>query len=466
MSRTLFAALWALPAACSPAFPATEPPNLEWNRTFGGSDHEWGAFVLETSDGGYIAAGATMSYGAGYFDAYLVKTDPAGNPEWSKTFGGDDNDEATSVLEIAGGSYIVSGTTASKGPGFHNMYLLKIDGAGNEIWSRAYGGDGYDHAAAVVAARDGGYAMAGFTESFGAPGRNMFVVKTDAEGNEVWSAAFGGEEEDAARTIQETMDGGFIIAGYSRSPLSEKPLLYIVKTDGQGGEVWSRIYEGYGEGISIRELPAGGYAVTGTSDWGSSAFVLTIDGSGAELSSQRFEGFDHVQDFKGLPGGGTLILASIYIHERDGSVSFLWQLDAQGNVLWSLELDGRALEMTRDGGSIVVGGAGDLSLVKFGPLTAAFRRGRVNGDGVLDIADAVCILGYLFSLSGEACEEGVLSCLDAADSNDDGGVDISDPIAILASLFLGAGPLPEPTLTCGHDMTPDDLRCLRASNCP
>lgn len=201
----------------------TEAPVVEWSRTSGGDDVEFGAAARETSDGGFVIGGATMSYGAGYLDVFLFKTDADGDLVWSKTFGGPDTDTAAAVLPTEDGGFIVAGATASMGAGFHNALLLKVDASGDAMWSRAFGGDGHDNADAMEPTNDGGYVLAGFTESFGAPGRNMYVVKTDAEGRESWSGVFGGEEEDAAAAVCQTADGGYIVAGYSRSPSTEEP---------------------------------------------------------------------------------------------------------------------------------------------------------------------------------------------------------------------------------------------------
>ncbi|MDP6576698.1 MAG: hypothetical protein QF594_02605 [Dehalococcoidales bacterium] len=105
--------------------------NREWQRTFGGESYDMTWSVQQTADGGYVIAGVTSSYGAGGLDAYLVKTDGAGNQEWQRTFGGEGSDEATSVQQTADGGYVIAGFTTSYGAGDRDVYLVKTDGAGN-----------------------------------------------------------------------------------------------------------------------------------------------------------------------------------------------------------------------------------------------------------------------------------------------------------------------------------------------
>jgi hypothetical protein len=463
MARVIIAALVGSSAVLGSAFAGPEPPTVEWAKTYGGSGNDRGLAVRSTSDGGYILAGATMSFGAGYFDAYLIKVDASGTEEWSKTYGGPDNDEATSIVVLPGGDYLVGGTSAPSGS--HDMFLFRTDAAGDERWAPAFGGGGYDHGATVREARDGGYLLAGFTESFGPPGRNMYAVRTDAAGNEAWSAAFGTEQEDEARAVRETADGGWILAGYTRSPYSLIPMLFLVATDDRGRQVWSKTYESHGAALSIRDLPGGGWALTGTIDWGMGAFCLTLDAEGSELHSWTFPGLSQVRGVEDLGEAGALILGSVYDSGIDESVPFLGRFDRKRNLLWSLAVSGCWMERTADGGLIVANGYEDVSLVKLGPERIDFLRGLVTEDGAVDLSDAIRILGFLFGVGEASAGESVRDCFDAADANDDGEVDISDPISILMALFLGYGPLPEPSSACGPDGTSDGLGCSRNVGC-
>jgi len=153
------------------------PPDTEWDSTFGGSDADYAKSVQQTMDGGYIIAGETLSYGAGSWDFYLVKTDALGNMEWDNTFGGSDADYAQSVQQTADGGYIAAGTTRSYGAGGCDFYLVKADASGNMTWEQTFGGSGSDNAFSVQQTTDGGYIVFGETQSYGAGANDFYLVK-------------------------------------------------------------------------------------------------------------------------------------------------------------------------------------------------------------------------------------------------------------------------------------------------
>ena len=157
------------------------PPEEEWNKTFGGTDDDWAWSVQQTSDGGYIIAGTTESYGAGYGDFWLVKTDSEGNEEWNKTFGGTYSDGARSVQQTSDGGYILAGDTFSYGAGYSDFWLVKTDSEGNKEWSKTFGGNAWDGARSVQQTSDGGYIIAGYTGSYGAGGDDFWLVKVKGE---------------------------------------------------------------------------------------------------------------------------------------------------------------------------------------------------------------------------------------------------------------------------------------------
>ena len=141
----------------------TPPPEVEWERTFGGPEWDGASSVQQTSDGGYIVAGSTRSYGAGDFDFWLVKVDPDGDLQWSKTFGGPNDEVANSVQQTTDGGYIVAGWTASYGAGWHDFWLVKVDPDGDLQWSKTFGGPLHEEAYSVQQTSDGGYIGAGYT---------------------------------------------------------------------------------------------------------------------------------------------------------------------------------------------------------------------------------------------------------------------------------------------------------------
>jgi predicted secreted protein len=190
------------------------PPATAWNKTFGGSGYDDGYSVQQTSDEGYVVAGYTNSYGAGGDDVWLIKTDSSGNMAWNKTFGGSGYDDGYSVQQTSDEGYVVAGYTNSYGAGGDDVWLIKTDSSGNMAWNKTFGGSGYDDGYSVQQTSDGGYIIVGTT----IPGfySDVYLIKTDSSGNLEWNKTFAGLGNDHGYSIQQTSDGGYIIAGYTR----------------------------------------------------------------------------------------------------------------------------------------------------------------------------------------------------------------------------------------------------------
>ena len=189
--------------------------------------------VHQTSDSGYILVAETLSFGAGQYDIYLVKTDERGNILWSKTYGGGSSDYGYSVTQTTDGGYIVAGYTNSFGAGLSDVLLVKTDANGDISWAKTYGGSSSDYGYSVIQTSDGGYIVAGYTESYGLAG-DVYLVKTDSNGNHQWSRTFGGAAKDLGWSVQQSADGGFIITGYTTSFGAGDQDFYLIKTDELG----------------------------------------------------------------------------------------------------------------------------------------------------------------------------------------------------------------------------------------
>jgi predicted secreted protein len=158
-----------------------ELSTVGWNRTYGGTGLERAFALVQTTDGGYALAGHTDSFGAGSADFWLVKTDTSGNMQWNKTYGEIGVDEAEALVQTVDGGYALAGWTTI-GAGDYDFWLVKTDASGTVQWDKTYGGTNEEHAYALVQTTDGGYALAGFTASFGAGNYDFWLVKTDASG--------------------------------------------------------------------------------------------------------------------------------------------------------------------------------------------------------------------------------------------------------------------------------------------
>jgi len=259
--------------------------NKVWSKTFGGSSDDLAYFIQQTSDGGYVVAGYTWS-SSKWEDVYILKLDAYGNKVWEKTFGGSDNDGAYSVQQTNNGGYVAAGYTKSFGSGWYDAYVLKLDENGNNVWEKTFGGNSWDEACSIQQTSDGGYIVAGYTSSFGSGSYDVYILKLDTSGNEVWSKTFGESSDDLAWSIQQTSDGGYIVAGYTKSFGAGGEDVYILKLDAVGNKVWEKILGGsYDErAYCIQQTSDGGYIVAGyTSPFGAGnydVYIIKMDANG------------------------------------------------------------------------------------------------------------------------------------------------------------------------------------------
>ena len=233
-----------------------------WTESYGGPNDESGLSVQQTFDQGYIVAGYIWSAD---FDVYLIKTDSLGDSLWAKTYGGAWHDAAWSVQQTTYKGYIIVGFAESFGPGSMAVYLIKTDSLGNSLWARTYGGTGWDLAYAVQQTPDNGYIVTGFTGSFGAGGGDIYLIKTDSLGDTLWTKKYGGADAEGGFSVQQTADKGYIITGRTESFGAGSYDVYIVRTDSLGEMLWEKTCGGIedDEGRSVQETSDGGYIVAG-----------------------------------------------------------------------------------------------------------------------------------------------------------------------------------------------------------
>lgn len=269
--------------------------NVLWNKAFGGAEDDFGMSLQKTIDNGIVFVGSTTSSSTGGFDILLVKTDSAGNTIWEKTFGGPGNDYASSLKVTPDGGFIIVGTTNSFGPRGMNVYIVRVDPAGNLLWSSVYGGSAEDRGNSVCLTSNG-YAVIGTTKSFGAGGTDAYVINIDNQGNELFSSTYGAEDSETGKVIAQTNDGGFILGGVTYSSGAGSSDVYLTKIDISGTIEWTKTYGG----INTEEIGSlvisndNSYVLTGTSNsfgaGNSDVYIMKTDSAGNKIWANTYGG--------------------------------------------------------------------------------------------------------------------------------------------------------------------------------
>lgn len=308
-----------------------------WTRGLGGADFDEGYAVRQAADDGYVIAGSTLSFGPANPNVYLIKTDTAGDTAWTRVFGGVGYDEGYSVRQTADGGYVVAGTTSSFGPPCG--YLVRTDSAGDTLWTRFIQGDSLDCAYSVKQTTDGGYVIAGVTWSHGTGSYDMRLVKTDAGGKDVWSRTCGGTNDEIGHSVQQTLDGGYVATGFTYRDVYNTDV-YLVKTDADGDTLWTRIYSrtGYDYAYSVEQTADSGYIVAGTScgpgTHDADVCLVRTDASGHMLWTKTYGGdtADFGSSVQQTNDGGYVVVGSTYSYGNGYCDVYLIKTDSLGGV--------------------------------------------------------------------------------------------------------------------------------------
>lgn len=217
--------------------------NTLWTTVIGDSNIQWFEGFVPTTDGGYTAVGVNTGSGThGGYDIYLVKFNGSGVKQWEKSIGGGSYEIGNSIQQTADGGYILAGQTYSYGNFDGDYYLVKTDASGNVQWQKTYGRPHLQECHYAQITPDGGYILVGDADTLsnGLGDTDVWMIKTDSLGSIMWDKVYGGSKKDGGKTVENTSDGGFIIAGITRSFGLINPNFYLIKTDGSGNLNWQK----------------------------------------------------------------------------------------------------------------------------------------------------------------------------------------------------------------------------------
>ncbi|MCK9613853.1 MAG: T9SS type A sorting domain-containing protein [Bacteroidales bacterium] len=205
-----------------------------WTKTYNKKNANMGSSVIKDISNGYLIVGTTSNYGiSNTKDCFIIRINSIGDTLWTKTIGGSFDDYSVSTVITNNGDFIVCGTTNSIGNGYFDVYYFKINSTGDIIWSKTIGGMEYDDGRMIIPTTDSGFAIIGTTNSFGAGGNDIYLMKLDLNGDTLWTRTFGSSGDDMAGSIRETNDGGYIISGITNS-FGNNYDVYLIKTDANG----------------------------------------------------------------------------------------------------------------------------------------------------------------------------------------------------------------------------------------
>ena len=341
-----------------------------FQRTYGGSGDDEGNSVQQTSDGGYVIAGWTSSLGAGNHDMYVIKTDPNGDTVWTRTIGGAAADEASCVRQTSDGGYVAVGQTQSFGAGSADVWLVRLNALGETLWTRTYGGSSADVGYSVVQTTDAGFVVAGYSYTSAQNVNDALLIKTDRSGNVQWSKTYGDTMYEWASSVRQTPDGGYVFTGYKGSRVTSTRQVYVVKTNAAGDTQWTRAYGGAAEdrGYCVELTGDGGYVVAGmTRSYGAGSsdfYLLRLNSAGDTLWTRTFgaSGDDEGYSVTRTSDNGFLVAGTTTPPDSSDMDVYLVKVNASGATEWTRTYDhspgddaGNSVQTTSDGGIVIAG---------------------------------------------------------------------------------------------------------------
>jgi len=358
-----------------------------WFKHYGGTSIDVGQSIQQNSDGTYILAGYTSSFSFGGYDFAIYKLNSSGNKVWFKHYGGAMDERAYSIQRTSDGGYIVAGNTGSFTYGGADIAVYKLNSLGNKVWFKHYGGTSGDAAYSVQQTSDGGYILCGYTLSYSHGLEDFAIYKLDSSGTKVWFKHYGGSNHDIGESIQQTSDGGYIVAGHTYSYSYGLYDFAVYKLDSNGDKQWFKHYGGtsHDEAYSIQQTSEGGYIVAGHTEsftYGQEDFAIyKLNSSGSKVWFKHYGGTgeDKANSIQQTSDGGYIVAGSTTSYSFGGGCSdfAIYKLNSSGNKVWFKHYGGTSgesgysIQQTSEGGYIVAGttnsytyGSNDVAVYK------------------------------------------------------------------------------------------------------
>jgi hypothetical protein len=333
---------------------------MEWARTYGVNDDDTASSIQQTADGGYIVAGRTgftdTTTGEDYSDIWVLKLDSNGDVSWQKTYDVNNYDSASSIQQTADGGYIVAGATAKydiryirpPNTALSDIWLLKLDSNGDVSWQKTYGGSDDDVATSIQQTADGGYIVAGYTSKYDSshyPLFDIWILKLDSSGDIAWQKTYGGSYYDVATSIQQTADGGYIVAGFTDFYGDLSYIISVLKLDSSGNVSWQKTYRDSQEylwefGYSIQQTADGDYVVAGCAmrleTMTDKILLLKLDSNGNLLWKKTYGGSEDenydASSIQQTADGGYIVAGTTYDDYSDDRDVLILKLDSSGEI--------------------------------------------------------------------------------------------------------------------------------------
>ncbi len=418
-------------------------PHILWQKTYGGSGHDYATEIINTTDGGNLIVGytrsndsdVTVSYGGS--DAWLVKINDVGTIQWQKSFGGSADDFFANAFQTSDNGYIVCGYTESNDSdvtfnhGARDCWVVKLDSSGNILKQKCYGGSEFEIAYQILQTPDGGYIFGGYTNSEDGDltitnsAQDYWIVKLDTGLSLEWYHRYGGHATDEAFSIQPTSDSGYVLSGYAYSSNGHvtghngMTDCWIVKTNSNGVLQWQKSLGGSDDdqGSMVRSTTDGGYIVSSYASSNDSdvtdnhglgdMWIVKLDSSGNISKSKSFGGTMDENSSSIIPMDDGGFITAGYSASDDGDVTsnhgtydyWIVRMDSALNLVWQKSIGGSGIETAQailkksDGTFLVLGSStsndGDITGNKGATDIWLIKLDSAENVGVKEIQNSI-----------------------------------------------------------------------------